>query len=300
VRGIEKRDIFTSDNDRLDFVRRFSKLLESTGTECLAWSLMSNHFHLLLRTADIPLSRFMRRLLTGYAVTFNLRHKRTGHLFQNRYKSIVCDEEEYLLELVRYIHLNPLRAGLVSTLDDLDSYPWCGHSVLMKRNELPGQETADILSRFAKTVSAASKRYHSFINDGIAMGRRNDLVGLLRAGELPDGEFKDSRVLGGGDFVEQILLHTENECSPKTHTLDQIVEIVLGMFEIPQAELMSRKRSIQLADARSIICHAAYLSGHLGVDIARRLNISGPGVTAAARRGKDLIENFPQLLTLVS
>jgi putative transposase len=96
----------------------------------------------------------------GYAVTFNLRHNRTGHLFQNRYKSIVCDVEEYLLELVRYIHLNPLRAGLVSTLDDLDSYPWCGHSVLMKRNELPGQETAGILSRFAKSVSAAVKRYH--------------------------------------------------------------------------------------------------------------------------------------------
>ena len=108
VRGIEKRDIFTCDDDRLDFVRRFSRLLEETGTECLAWALLSNHFHLLLRTTDIPLSKFMRRLLTGYAVTFNLRHDRTGHLFQNRYKSIVCEEEQYLLELVRYIHLNPL------------------------------------------------------------------------------------------------------------------------------------------------------------------------------------------------
>ena len=302
VRGIEKRDIFTSDNDRLDFVRRFSSLLESTGTECLAWSLMSNHLHLLLRTADIPLSRFMRRLLTGYAVTFNLRHNRTGHLFQNRYKSIVCDEEEYLLELVRYIHLNPLRAGLVSSLDDLDSYPWCGHSVLMNRNVLPGQETAGILSRFAKAVSTARKRYQSFINDGITMGRRNDLVGigLLRTGESPDRELKDSRVLGGGDFVEQVLLHTGKVCPNKTHTLDQIVEIVLGVLEIPQAELMSRKRSIQLADARSIICHTAYLSGHRGVDIARRLNISGPGVTVASSRGKDLIENFPQLLMLVN
>ena len=93
VRGIEKRDIFTSDDDRLDFVRRFSLLLEATGTECLAWALLSNHFHLLLRTTDITLSKFMRRLLTGYAVTFNLRHDRTGHLFPNRYKSIICEEE---------------------------------------------------------------------------------------------------------------------------------------------------------------------------------------------------------------
>jgi len=301
VRGIEKRDIFTCDNDRLDFVRRFSRLLESTGTVCLAWSLMSNHFHLLLRSADTPLSKFMRRLLTGYAVTFNLRHDRSGHLFQNRYKSIVCDEEEYLLELVRYIHLNPLRAGLVSTLADLDNYPWCGHSVLMKNNELPGQETAEILSLFAKNMSAASKRYHLFINDGITMGRRNDLVGigLIRKGVQSDSELKDCRVLGGGNFVEQILRHSESVCSRKAHTLDQIVDIVLGVLEIPQTELMSRKRSMQLADARSIICHAACLSGHRGVDIALRLNISGPGVTVAASRGKNLIEKFPQLLSLV-
>jgi len=301
VRGIVERDIFTCDDDRLDFVRRFSRLLEATGTACLAWALLSNHFHLLLRTTDIPLSKFMRRLLTGYAVTFNLRHDRTSHLFQNRYKSIVCEEEQYLLELVRYIHLNPLRAGLVATLDDLDSYPWCGHSVLMKRNELPGLKTAEILTRFARTGAVASKRYRSFINDGIALGRRKDLVGigLLRTGEVADCEVKDSRVLGGGDFVEQILQHTEERPATTTPTLDQIVETVLGVLNIPHSELQSRKRSLPLADARGIICHIAYLAGYRGVDIARRLTISGPGVTVAARRGKDLIENFPQLLALI-
>jgi len=172
----------------------------------------------------------------------------------------------------------------------------------MKRSELTGQETAEIFTRFAKTQSTASKRYRSFINDGITMGRRNDLVGigLLRSGESPDPELKDSRVLGRGDFVEQILLHTEKVCSCKVHTLDQIIEIVLGVLGIPQTELMTRKRSIQFADARSIICHVAYLSGYRGVDIARRLNISGPGVTVAVRRGKELIETFPQLFTLIS
>ena len=85
------------------------------------------HFHLLIRSNQSDLSGFMRRLLTGYAVTFNRRHQRTGHLFQNRYKSIVCDAQAYLLELVRYIHLNPLRAGLVADLTALADYPWCGH-----------------------------------------------------------------------------------------------------------------------------------------------------------------------------
>jgi REP element-mobilizing transposase RayT len=301
VRGIEKRDIFTSDDDRHDFVRRFSSLLEATGTHCLAWALMSNHFHLLLRTTDIPLARFMSRLLTGYAVSFNLRHHRTGHLFQNRYKSIVCEEEEYLLELVRYIHLNPLRAGLVATLDELDTYPWCGHSVLMKKNELPGQATAEILSRFGKTEAVAGRRYRSFVNDGVALGRRKDLVGIgiLQTGDPSDREFKDSRVLGGGEFVEQVLQHAEGTCPPKEVTLDRIVETVLGVLGISHGELMSRRRSVQLADARSIICHAAYCAGHRGVDIASRLNISGPGVTVAVRRGKEIIGTIPELRGLV-
>ncbi|MDW7711537.1 MAG: transposase [Deferrisomatales bacterium] len=128
VRGIERRRIFFDDEDREDFVGRLSRLLVATKTQCFAWALLPNHFHLLLRPTEIPLASFMRRLLTGYAVTFNLRYKRSGHLFQNRYKSIVCDEEEYLLALVRYIGLNPLRVRLVSNLDELDWYPWCGHA----------------------------------------------------------------------------------------------------------------------------------------------------------------------------
>jgi len=119
VRGVEKRDIFLDDNDRQDFLDRFCVLLAKMNTECLAWSLMRNHVHMLLRPMAGNLGQFMRRLLTGYAVTFNLRHHRSGHLFQNRYKSIICEEDPYLLELVRYIHLNPLRVGVVKDISAL-------------------------------------------------------------------------------------------------------------------------------------------------------------------------------------
>jgi hypothetical protein len=167
---------------------------------------MSNHFHLLLRTADIPLSRFMRRLLTGYVVTFNLRHNRSGHLFRTATNRLSVMRKNTCLNFVRYIHLNPLRAGLVSTLDDLDSYPWCGHSVLMKRNELPGQETAGVLARFAKTVPAAGKRYHSFIYDGITMGRRKG-IGQIRI-EVPSftNLFSRSHQKGGVMYKRLLLV----------------------------------------------------------------------------------------------
>ena len=131
----------------------------------------------------------MRRLMTGYAVTFNKRHKRSGHLFQNRYKSIVCEEDPYLLELIRYIHLNPLRAKLVQDLKELDKYPWTGHSAILghRKNPLIPETTAskaktritpcsmlsapcysaektieDVFLHFGETKKVARRRYRQF------------------------------------------------------------------------------------------------------------------------------------------
>jgi len=150
ARGIERRKLFRDDKDRKSFLERFAIILEETQTQCYAWALIPNHFHLLLRTgpsasADAsgcragptPLSKVMRRLMTGYAVTFNKRHKRAGHLFQNRYKSVICEEDPYLLELIRYIHLNPLRAKMVQDLKELDKYPWTGHSTILGHRKNP-------------------------------------------------------------------------------------------------------------------------------------------------------------------
>ncbi len=117
VRGIERKKIFESNTDRDHFLQKLGDIVRDTETTCYAWALMPNHFHLLLRTGNTPISSVMRRLLTGYAVWYNRSRRRQGHLFQNRFKSILCQEEPYLLELVRYIHLNPLRAGLWATIE---------------------------------------------------------------------------------------------------------------------------------------------------------------------------------------
>ena len=135
VRGIERSRVFRSDADRNHFLERLGEILQETKTICYAWALIPNHFHLLLRTGPVPISTVMRRLLTGYALWYNLTHRRHGHLFQNRFKSILCQEDSYLLELVRYIHLNPLRAGLVGDLNELGRYAYSGHSVLMGKSE---------------------------------------------------------------------------------------------------------------------------------------------------------------------
>lgn len=297
VRGNEKRIIFTDDDDRRQFVARFSALLVATETDCFAWALLDNHFHLLLRPRQVSLGSFMRRLLTGYAVNFNLRHHRCGHLFQNRYKSLVCEEETYLVELVRYIHLNPLRAGIVGTLDALDAYCWCGHAPLVGKGELPGQVTGEVLSRFGQSIDNARRNYRRFVEEGVALGRRNDLVGLGRQ-KAPHGEegtSRDLRVLGSGDFAEELLRQTEEVPPIPKVALETIIESVCGALDLSSEDVLSPARSPRIAQARSLICHLAFAGGHRGVDIARRFRLTGSAVSIAARRGREAIGRYPEL-----
>jgi REP element-mobilizing transposase RayT len=243
ARGIERRDIFKDDKDRELFLGRLAIVLDETQTQCYAWALIPNHFHLLLRTGPTPLSKVMRRLMTGYAVTFNRRHKRSGHLFQNRYKSVVCEEDSYLLELIRYIHLNPLRVGLVNDLRELDKYHWAGHSAILGKRKnpliahLPNQQNKlkkpnkpserekplaektieDILLLFGNNLGEARKRYRHFVKQGVSQGTRSELQGggLVRSAggdkrallgrKKEEHEQGDERILGSGDFVSEII-----------------------------------------------------------------------------------------------
>jgi len=169
--------VFLDDYDRLSFACRLAGLVLPTRTCIYAWALVKNHFHLLLRTGEAGLSDVMRCLLTGYAVNFNRRHKRAGHLFQNRFKSILVEEDAYFLELVRYIHLNPLRAGLVSDLEELDIYPWCGHAALLGNAVHTWQQTDAVLVAFGSEPGRARRLYRQFIEDRVREGQRPDLVG---------------------------------------------------------------------------------------------------------------------------
>ncbi len=303
VRGIERRDIFLDDDDRRLFVERFSKLLSATGTECHAWALMTNHLHLLLRPHMTRLSVFMRRLLTGYAVVFNLRHNRSGHLFQNRYKSVVCEEDSYLLELVRYIHLNPLRVGLIKTVNELDGYPWSGHAVIMGAQELAGQQTDDVLSLFGRRKRSARTKYRDFVIDGIKNGRRDDLIGggLRRSAKqarASEYEAYDERILGSTEFVERLLQEAGTlEISAPRLALEEIITRTARAFGVAEEMLGGKSRERYLADTRAAICYLAVgRFGHSGVNVAKALNISRSGVSVAVKRGAEIVSIKQSLL----
>jgi putative transposase len=217
VRGIERCNIVDDDRDRTDFIKRVALVAHESRTPIFAWALMNNHAHVLMRSGTGGIAHFMRRVLTGYAISYNRRHRRHGHLFQNRYKSIICQEDAYFCELVRYIHLNPLRTGLVETMTELDRYPWCGHAAVIGRRDQPWQDRDYVLRWFGTLEGPAKKAYRSFVQKGIYHGQRPELVGgglvrsmggwsavksLRRSGIEEKG---DARILGSGDFVTQVI-----------------------------------------------------------------------------------------------
>ncbi|WP_298438587.1 transposase [Geobacter sp.] len=307
VRGIERRDIFLDDEDRIRFLERLAKLLSETSTRCFAWLLMSNHFHLLLMPTVQPLATLMRRLLTGYAVVYNRKYSRSGHVFQNRYKSIVCEEESYFLELVRYIHLNPLRAGIVSTLDELDRYHWSGHSVLMGNRKFDPQDTAEVILRFGTTPRAARKSYRNFVTDGASEGRREELIGggLLRSqgGGVKGSEIEsfDERILGSGDFVEGVRQRALQEKGIVVKIpLDELVRRVCEHLDIEQQALLRPSKARAVAEARAVVCYLAVCElGYKGTEAGRLLRLGPTGVTLAVRRGESVVRNRGELLALL-
>ncbi|QWV97200.1 transposase [Geomonas nitrogeniifigens] len=306
-RGIERRKIFLDDSDRDRFLLRLGQVLKKSSTRCFAWALIPNHFHLLLQTGNTPISDVMRRLTTGYAVEFNHRHNRSGHLFQNRYKSILCQIDPYLLELVRYIHLNPIRAGIICTVPELRLYRFCGHGQLLGDKKYPWQETSEVLDRFGSNEQEARSNYENFIRDGLQSGHRPDLIGggLVRsAGGWEEvvaarraGIFlkSDERILGDSDFVERVLQRAEEHVERITANraegfdFEQAVERVARLLKMEVAQIWQHGKEPLLVKARSLLCYwATFELGMTETEVATRLGITQSSVSRSAVRGAGL------------
>ena len=303
-RGIEGRKIFLTNRDRNDFIARLAQLAQDDAMAVYAWALLPNHFHLLCKTKSHPLAASMRKVLTGYVVNFNKRHGRQGHLFQNRYKSIVCQEDAYLTELVRYIHLNPLRAGLVKDLTELSTFPWSGHSALVGQIERAWQDTSYILSFFGRTPGNR-KRYQTFVAQGIPVGRRPELVGgglvrslggwaeVLALRRRGAKERSDQRIVGDGAFVSEVLSEMDDrerenlKLTAHRMALSSLAEKVCQIHTISLGELRSGSRRHEIVEARQVLSWLAVRElGYSGAEVARYFGVTNSCVTRAASAKK--------------
>ncbi len=308
-RGIERRKIFYRDRDRLALLQRLGDLVLSTGASLYAWSLMPNHLHALLRTGRLPLSRLVQRWLGPYATTFNLVHRRAGHLFQNRFKNTLVEEEPYLLELVRYIHLNPVKSRLPVTIDDLDHYPWTGHAVLLGNVDFPAQDTDLILGHFGNSVGEARQVYREFVRQGAAMEDLPDLEGgglrrssggwelVERIGRGREKWAFDERILGTPEFVERVLNGAPNneEVVPSTRALrpldlDCLCRLVAERLSLTVDEIRSKSLRRCVLDARAIFSHVAVEHHALSLcATARYLRVSKQSIARALLRAPAVV-----------
>jgi REP element-mobilizing transposase RayT/transposase-like protein len=303
IRGIGRSVIFKDDQDRRDFISRAGLLAQETDTRIVAWALMRNHIHLLFFSGPPGISKFMRRLLTGYALRYNRRHQRNGHLFQNRYKSIVCEEGAYLLELVRYIHLNPLRAGQVKSMEELDQYPWSGHQVIIGKDKNDWQEREYVLSQFHEKEGRAIRAYQKFMEEGRDQGRRPELVGggLARSLggwsqvlPLTGSQVKmehDDRILGSGDFVTEIIREAEKNVrrylrdSERQTLIEKAIKEICRKEGVEEQEMRVGVRTRRYSRVRAKISH--HLSHEIGVsqaEIARQLGVCTSAVAKALQK----------------
>jgi len=309
LRGINKSVIFEGDQDRIRFLERLGQTVIEGKCTVYAWVLMSNHVHILFKSGKSGISDVMRKLLTWYALYFNRLHHRTGHLFENRYKSILCDEENYLLALVRYIHLNPVRAGIIRTLEELDRYAWSGHQAIVGEVKHPWMDTETVLSQFGKTKKKAITEYRRFVQEDIGKGRNTVLTGgglirshggwsqVLSMKRKGLKEETDERILGNGDFVQEILKEAEEKHLRQLKlrqsglSITVIIRQECKKSKISPEELRRGSRRRRVSEARAAIAlRSSKEIGFSGAEIARNLGVNTSSINRAIARAEDASE----------
>ena len=193
-RGDRQEDIYEDDTDRKEFLSILGEVCDRHNWVCHAYCLMSNHYHLLIETPDGNLSKGMRQLNGVYTQYFNRKHFRVGHVFQGRYKAVLIDKSSYLLELARYIVLNPVRASMTRSAKD---WPWSSYRATAGQQECPGWLRVDwLLAAFGRTKAKAIEAYRQFVSEG--------------KGQPSPWQFlKNQMYLGDDAFVEKMMKYID-------------------------------------------------------------------------------------------
>jgi len=305
VRGLNKTAIFVDAQDRGKFLERLGEGIVAAESSVYAWALMKNHVHILFASGKSGISEVMRKLLTWYAMYFNRRYGRTGHLFENRYKSILCEEDEYLLVLVRYIHLNPVRAGIVRTMEELEKYPWCGHGAVLGALKCGWMDTDYVLAQFGSRKGKAREAYRGFVAEGMGMGRRKELTGgglirslggwsrVLSMHRRGEQEESDARILGGGDFVGKVLAEAEAKELRQLKfrrlgkKIEDIMEEECAKGKVSVKELKAGGRRAKVSRVRALIAvRGVEELGLTAAEIARNVGIGASSVTRAIAKSE--------------
>lgn len=279
TRGNQKQKIFKETTDYEKYLQIIASYKPRHHFRLYAYVLMSNHIHLLIETQEVPLSKSLQGINQSYTMYFNRTYRTVGHLFQGRYKAILCDQERYLLALLKYIHYNPVRARIVEKPSD---YHWSSEQVYRKQTGGDRLVEAEaVLRLFSENKSRARSKYVEFIDDGITV-KKQDVYATI-----------DQRLLGDDQFVDRIAEEhgkgpIKKERRKRQYTLSQIAGAVVQAGEISIADLQSSRRLLDIGKGRVAFTVIAREYGYRGVEIAKYLRKDPTAVTQYARKRSEL------------
>lgn len=264
IRGVGGADLFLDADDRHDYVARLCRVLPACGARCFAWALLSNHAHFVIQSEAASLSRVMRRLGTGHAMRFNQRTRRRGYVFMDRFRSRLVESDADLIGLVRYVHRNPLEAGLVPSLDALARYPWSGHGALV-----------------------GARTPHAFEAVGVALSLFDEDAGRARA-ELLAWMARYEEPLAAEGSGERVGASAPAE--PRVEArgdLAALLRAACARYSLALDQLRSGSKQPRVVRARSAVAYlAAVALEEPGANIARALGVSPSAVSGALDRGR--------------
>ncbi|MBI5055935.1 MAG: transposase [Nitrospirae bacterium] len=260
IRGNQRQKIFRDEKDYRKYLEILSGYKKQYHYRLFAYVLMNNHVHLLLETKDIPLSKIQQGINQRYTMYFNRKYKTVGHLFQGRYKAILCDKDRYLLSLTKYIHYNPVRAKMTKLPED---YKWSSHRNYSGRIKDDLIEVDQVLRMFSEDKTQARRLYREFMGEGINI-KKEDVYRTV-----------DQRILGDESFVEKISDKTEERIKEKRkkheHTLEGITKAVETVLGITIKQMREKGKDREISLGRKLMSLAANEYGYKGRDVSRYL-----------------------------
>ena len=277
ARGNQRQKVF---KDRYDFLKYIEILLSyKRRYHCYLYCyvLMNNHIHLLIETREIPLSKILQGVSQSYTMYFNRRYKTVGHLFQGRYKAILCDRDEYLLTLVKYIHLNPVRAKVVKTPNE---YEWSSHHNYAKQNSKCDLiDTDQVLRMFSEDKTAARKLYRTYMGDGISI-KKEDIYRTI-----------DQRILGREEFIDKVIDKYEGELvkEKREYTLAEIAKGIEKLTGVSLKQIRGQSKAINISSGRKILSLVAKEYGYKGKEISEYIR-RDPAVVSIALKDRKKLE----------
>ena len=270
LRGNDGEPIFFSDSDRHKLCQLLQEAIERFHFSLHAFCFMSNHIHFAIRVTDVPLSDIMQNLTLRYVTYINRKHGRTGHLFQGRFKSLLIEDIGYLKELIRYIHLNPVRAGIVNKPDE---YPWNSHCAYLTPSEFPWVSAKQILNLFSHDETEGLNRYTQFIHNAIGVEYEIDL------------QFEHSHGVIGEDTSMSEIPRNVFESQKRQLSLTELVEAICEKYKISSYTLCSMGKNPQVSHARSMLALLVKESKGISItELGNYLHRDASGISKLANR----------------